>query len=94
MSATTIRLPDELKERRSAIAERTGTTTHNFMLQAISEKAAQEELLAELDAEADLRFARFAANGKAIPWNAMRKHLERRIAGQETIRPVPRKLPR
>lgn len=94
MSTTTIRLPDELKERISAIAERTGTTTHNFMLQAIAEKAAQEELLAEFDSEADLRFARFAANGKAIPWNGIRKYLDRRIAGKEAIRPLRGKLSR
>ena len=43
MSTTTIRLPDDLKARLAAAAERAGTTSHNFILQAILEKTEQEE---------------------------------------------------
>ena len=39
MSTTTIRLPDELKARIAAAAERTGKSTHTLILEAISEKA-------------------------------------------------------
>lgn len=44
MSTTTIRLPDDLKTRIAAAAVRTGTTSHNFILEAIAEKADQEEM--------------------------------------------------
>ncbi len=43
MSTTTIRLPDDLKARLAAAAERAGTTSHNFILQAIAEKTELEE---------------------------------------------------
>src|SRR3546814_20149299 len=38
MSTTTIRLPDELKARIAEAAKRAGTTSHNFILEAIAEK--------------------------------------------------------
>jgi predicted transcriptional regulator len=43
MSTTTIRLPEDLKARVTAAAKRAGTTSHNFILEAIAEKADQEE---------------------------------------------------
>ncbi|MBO9875457.1 MULTISPECIES: ribbon-helix-helix protein, CopG family [Xanthomonas] len=39
MSTTTIRLPDALKARVAKAAEAAGTTSHNFILEAIAEKA-------------------------------------------------------
>jgi predicted transcriptional regulator len=51
MSTTTIRLPEDLKARVAAAAERAGVTSHNFILQAIAEKAEQEERRANFDAE-------------------------------------------
>ena len=44
MSTTTIRLPQDLKERITRAAERAGTTVHSFILEAIAEQAEQEEL--------------------------------------------------
>ena len=43
MTTTTIRLPKDLKARIAVAAERAGTTAHNFILEAIVEKADQEE---------------------------------------------------
>ena len=43
MSTTTIRLPEDLKERVSQAADRAGTTAHGFILEAIAEKAEREE---------------------------------------------------
>ena len=43
MSTTTIRLSDDLKERVARAARRAGTTSHNFILEAIAEKADEAE---------------------------------------------------
>ena len=43
MPTTTIRLSDELKARVATAAERAGTSPHSFILEAIAEKAEQEE---------------------------------------------------
>lgn len=94
MSTTTIRMPDELKARVAAAAKRAGTTAHGFILDAIAEKAAQEELRADFDAVAEERFAGIAASGKTISWQEMRGYLEARAAGKAVKRPTARKLAR
>lgn len=92
MSTTTIRLPDDLKARIAEAAKRAGTTSHNFILEAIAEKAERADRRADFDAEAEQRFARIVASGKTIPWDDMRSHLEDCIAGKAARRPTARKL--
>jgi predicted transcriptional regulator len=94
MSTTTIRLPQDLKARVAAAAKRAGTTTHGFILDAIAEKAEQEEKRAAFDAEAEDRYARIVVTGKTIHWQEMRGYLEDRLVGKEVKRPVARKLAR
>jgi predicted transcriptional regulator len=94
MSTTTIRLSENLKARVAAAAKRSGTTTHGFILDAIAEKAEQEDLRAAFDAGAEDRYARIVATGKTIPWQEMRGYLEERLAGKEVKHPVARKLAR
>lgn len=94
MTTTTIRIPDELKHRISRAAQRTGTTTHGFILKAIAEKAEADEQRASLDELADQRYTAIMASGKTIPWSTMRSYMEQRIAGEKPKRPVARKLAR
>lgn len=94
MTTTTIRLPEDLKARVAAAAERAGTTAHGFILEAIAEKAAQEELRADFDAAAEERYAGLVASGKTIPWQGMLGYLEDRLAGKAARRPAARKLAR
>ena len=92
--STTIRLPEDLKTRVVAAAKRAGVTAHSFILEAIAEKAAQEELRADFDALAEERFARIAASGETVSWQEMRGYLEERLAGKAVERPAGRKLAR
>ena len=94
VSTTTIRMPEDLKTRVAAAAKRSGLTSHGFILEAIAEKAQQEDLRADFDALAEDRFARIVASGKTIPWQEMRGYLEDRLAGKVAKRPVARKLAR
>jgi predicted transcriptional regulator len=94
MSTTTIRLPEELKARLAAAAKQAGTTPHNFILQAIAEKTAQEEQRSAFHAEAEARYAHILATGETIPWEEMRTYLEGRMAGKTLKRPAARKLGR
>jgi predicted transcriptional regulator len=94
MSTTTIRLPKDLKERIAAAAERAGTTAHSFILEAIAEKADQEERRGDFNDVAEKRYARIIASGKTIPWHEMRSYLENRLAGKKVTRPAARKLAR
>jgi predicted transcriptional regulator len=94
MSTTTIRLPQKLKERIARAAERAGTSAHSFILEAIVEKAEREELRAEFQDTAERRYAEIVASGKTVPWNEMRRYLERRLTGKKIARPKPRTLAR
>ncbi|HZW24550.1 MAG TPA: ribbon-helix-helix protein, CopG family [Gallionella sp.] len=94
MPTTTIRLPEDLKARVAAAAKRAGTSTHGFILEAIAEKARQDELRADFDAVAEDRYARIASSGETIPWEEMRGYLEERLAGKAVKRPQARKLAR
>jgi predicted transcriptional regulator len=94
MPTTTIRLPKDLKTRVAAAAERAGTTSHSFILEAIAEKAEQEERREDFNGVAEKRYAQILASGRTIPWTEMRKYLEHRLAGKAAKRPVARKLAR
>ena len=92
MSTTTIRLPEELKARVAAAAERAGTSPHSYILEAIAEKAEQDERRRSFDDVTESRYATIVASGRAVSWPAMRRYLESRAAGRKTRRPAVRKL--
>ncbi|MBB4130812.1 DUF1778 domain-containing protein [Xanthomonas sp. 3075] len=92
MSTTTIRLPDALKARIAKAAQAAGTTSHNFILEAIAEKAELAERRTDFHAEAERRWAEFLETGESIPWEEMRRYLMERIHGNNTPLPVPRKF--
>lgn len=94
MPTTTIRLSEDLKARISSAAERAGSTTHSFILEAIAEKAEQAERMTQFHDEASLRYENLIDSGKAIPWNTMKEYLVGRDAGESCRRPKPRKLSR
>lgn len=94
MSTTTIRLPDDLRLRLKKAAQRAGTTTHHFILQAIAEKAQQQAAHDEFNDEADARYADILASGKTIAWADMRSYLQGRAAGGKVKKPQARKLAR
>ncbi len=92
MTTTTIRMPEELKERVRQAASRTGTSTHAFILQAIEEKAEQEALRRDFDETANQRYARILESGETIAWPDMRRYLEDSAQGKRPARPIARKL--
>ena len=94
MSTTTIRLPEALKARVAAVAKRSGTTPHSFILEAIAEKAEERERRSEFHDLAESRYAEIVASGKAVPWSEMRQYLERRLAGEKPKKPAGKKLAR
>lgn len=94
MSTTTIRLSDALKARIARAAEAAGTTSHNFILEAIAEKAEQAERRADFHVLADQRYAQFLENGESIPWEDARAWLKQRLNGKRVKRPAARKQAR
>jgi predicted transcriptional regulator len=94
MSTTTIRLEGDLKARVAEAAERTGKTSHAFILDAIAHTVEQVELDDELQRVADARWAKVLATGKTVAWADAKAYLEARARGKRPRRPVARKLGR
>lgn len=94
MSTTAINLPEDLKARVAAAAERAGTTSHDFILDAIAEKVDREEQHGDFNWIAERRYAQIIASGETVPWNEMRGYLEDRLAGKAVKRPDARKRTR
>jgi len=94
MATTTIRLPNELKARVAEAAKRAGTTAHGFILEAIAEKAAQDEKRSSFEGEAEDRYAKVIASGETIAWDDMRNYLKAKIANKDIPPPKSRKLAR
>ncbi len=94
MPTTTVRHPEELKDRIARAAKRAGTTVHAFIVEAIAEKADEEDRRSEFHENAERRYAEIVASGKTIPWSEMRVYLEHRVAGKNPPRPEGRKLAR
>lgn len=93
MPTTTIRLPDDIKERIARAAERVGTTAHAFILEAIARRLDDDERRSDFHQAAERRYAEIVASGKTVPWNEMRRYLEDRLAGRASSpRPAARKL--
>jgi predicted transcriptional regulator len=90
MSTTTLRLPDELKQRIAKIAKRSGKTAHSMILDAIAQKVEEEELRASFHAEADARLTEIIETGVGIPWHDMRDYLKTRSKGKKAAAPKAR----
>jgi predicted transcriptional regulator len=91
VSTTTLRLPPDLRERLTKLAEKAGRTPHSLMLDAITQKVEEEELRAVFVEEADRRFAEMMASGISIPWHDMRDYLKARAVNKRTRAPKARK---
>ena len=94
MPTTTIRLPDDLKEKVARAAKRAGTTSHNFILEAIAEKAELTEQRNNFLSVAQARYSAIVASGRTIPWADMQRYLKDKVTGKKVTRPAAKKLAR
>jgi predicted transcriptional regulator len=87
VSTTTIRLDEELKARISGAAERAGTTTHAFILDAIERTVEQVEQEEEFHQLADARWARLLGSGETVQWDEAKKYVSARARGERPRKP-------
>ena len=93
MSTTTIRIEDELKARVAVAAQHAGTSTHAFMLEAITRTVEQVEMESAFNTLAEQRWAKIQAGGKTVPWDEAKAYLTARAKGESKARkPAARKL--
>lgn len=91
MPTIAVRIPDDLKARIARLAEQTGTSSHAFMLSAITEKTEQIERRSDFHELAEKRYLEILATGETIAWEDMQAYLQNRLDGIACAKPVARK---
>jgi predicted transcriptional regulator len=91
MSTSTLRLPPDLRDRVSKLAEESGKTAHSFMLEAIAERVANEELRRGFLNDGNARLGNMLDAGIGIEWTDMREYLRGRAAGTDPAPPKVKK---
>ena len=79
MSTTTLRIEDALRERIVRLAQAFDQTPHNFMLEALAQKADEAEWKLSMQQEAQQRDASLQAGQPGIEWHEMRTYLRSRL---------------
>jgi predicted transcriptional regulator len=90
MPATSIRLPDELKQRIDALAAATGKTAHAFMLDALAETAESMERQQAFETEAERRWLEYQRTGEYVTLEDMRAYAKGLAAGKKPPKPKVR----
>lgn len=87
MAATSLKLPDELKQRIAALVEGTGQSAHAFMVEAIEQAAHRVALRRRFGAEAAEAEAETLRSGKAYDPQEVFDYLSAKIRGRKAARP-------
>ena len=90
MSATSLKLPDDLKRRIAKLAASTGQTPHAFMVDALAREAQRSELRQRFAAEAAESEREALDSSKAYSLDTTFDYLAARIGGKNPRRPRAR----
>ena len=79
MSTTTLRIDDTLRERIARLAQALDQTPHNFMLEALAQKADEAEWRLSMQRDAYQRDQALQAGEPGVEWHEMRTYLQERV---------------
>ena len=80
MSTTTLRIDPSLRERIAQLAQALEQTPHNFMVEALAQKADEAEWKLAVQREAQQRDSALQAGEPGVEWHEMRAYLKERLA--------------
>ena len=86
-ATTTIKLPDNLKQRIAPLAEAAGKTAHAWMVEALERQAAMAEARETFLQEAETSAAEIDAGGALYAAEDVAAYLLSRAAGKAPARP-------
>lgn len=90
MTTTSLKLPDDLKQRAVAAAKEQGVTPHAFMVEAIRVAATAAEQRAQFVAAGVASRAEALQSGKGFAADEVHAYLRDRAQGQAPARPKAR----
>lgn len=79
MATTSLKLPDELKQRAASVAAELGVTPHAFMVEAIRKAAEAAEKHADFVAQARAARKKMLKTGLGHDADAVHAHLRQRV---------------
>ena len=85
-TTTTLRIDADLRERIARLAGSLNQTPHNFMVEALAQKADEAEWKLSVQREAQQRDTALLAGEPTVEWHEIRAHLKARLseAAQKT----------
>lgn len=90
MTTTSLKLPDDLKQRTASAARQLGISPHAFMLHAIEKAALAAEQRNQFVADALAAREALLETGQGYDVGEVHAYLKGRVAGKVIPRPVPR----
>ncbi|HEY0587686.1 MAG TPA: CopG family transcriptional regulator [Pseudoduganella sp.] len=88
MSTTSLKLPEDLKERAASAAQDLGVSTHAFMVEAIRQATEQTEIRAKFVEAALTARAEMLESGTGYEAHEVRAYLRQRLQDKHTPRPA------
>jgi predicted transcriptional regulator len=88
-AATTLKLPEKLKERIAKLARQAGQTPHSLMIQALEREVSREERVRDFVKAALASDAAVEAGGSVYRAEDIHAWMERLARGEKAPRPAP-----
>ncbi len=91
VSRTSIKLPQNLKDRIAALAEKTGRSAHSLMVDALQREVEREERMQDFVEEAQKADSDIDRTGKVYAAQDVHDWLGKLAAGEKAARPKPQR---
>lgn len=93
-NTTSLKLPEDLKERVAALTHGVAQTPHAYMVEAITERVARDEKRRDFLDSARKSSAHFKRTGIAYAHEDTMRYFLDKAAGKKPAKPKPLKVPR
>lgn len=89
MTATSLKLSDDLKQKTASVAAELGMTPHAFMVEAIRKATDAAEKHAEFVAQAKAARKKMLKTGLGYDADEVHAHLRQRVKAANSTKPAP-----
>lgn len=87
MPTTSLKLPEDLKQRAATAAQLQGVSPHAFMVNAIEQATSAAESRANFIADAQAAREQMLETGKGYDADEVHAYIQERIAGKKGMKP-------
>lgn len=93
MATTSLKLPDDLKQRAIGAAQKQGMSPHAFMVHAIEQAATAAEMRSSFVADALTARDSMLKSGKGFDADDVHRYLKAKIEGKRVAKPKAKAWP-